>query len=196
MNDDISFREKSITSRELSLILREKCLLIKEQNVALRKKKNDSPTFFEHQRIKNRYDVYRTLPESVRHIGYIADMKALNFIFPGCRQKPYGIRTLSKLGTFLEDTETTETQNLAIHTSISAWFNIPCREKSLIRDRLITLLRNYPNLIYYIETLKDVFILEEDDDEVITDAKQTCSQFIADTNRQTDSDIIDAYYFL
>ena len=194
-DDDISWREKSITSRELSIILREKCLLIKEQNVALRKNKNKSPTFLEHQRRKSNYDIYRTLSESVREIGYIADMKALNFIFPVCRQKPYGIRTLSKLKTFLEDTETTETQNLAIHTAISAWFNIPCREKSLIRDRLISLLKNYPNLIYYIETLKDVFFLEEDDDEVITDAKKTCSQFIADTNEQTNSNIINAHYF-
>lgn len=100
-DDDISWREKSITSRELSVILREKCLLIKEQNVALRRKKNYPPTFLEHQCIKNSY---RTLSESVRHIGYIADMKALNFIFPGCSQKPYGIRTLSKLKTFLEYT--------------------------------------------------------------------------------------------
>ena len=44
---------------------------------------------------------------------------------------------------------------------------------------------SHPNLIYYIETLKDVFCLEEDDDEVITDAKKTCSQLIADTNEQT-----------
>ena len=193
-DDDIFLREKAITSRELSVILREKCLLIKEQNVDLRKKKNESPTFLEHQRRKSNYDVYRTLTESVREIGYIADMNALNFIFPVCRQKPYGIRTLSNLKTFLEDTETTETQNLAIHTAISAWFNIPCREKSLIRDRLITLLKKYPNLMYYIETLKDVFFLEEDD-EVIIDAKKTCSQFIADTNKQTYSNIIDAYYF-
>ena len=193
-DDDISWREKSVTSRELSIILREKCLLIKEQNLALRRKKNDPPTFLEHQSRKSKYDVYRTLSESVREIGYIADMKAINFIFPGFRQKPYGIRTLSKLNTFLEDTETTETQNLAIHTANSVWFNIPCREKSLIRDRLISLLKNYPNLIYYIETLKDVFFLEEDDD-VVTDAKKACSQFIADTNKQTDSNIIDAYYF-
>ena len=181
-DDDIFLREKAITSRELSVILREKCLLIKEQNVDLRKKKRDPPTFLDHQRRKSNYDVYRTLSESTREIGYIADKKALNFIFPICGEKPYGIRTLSKLKTFLEDIETTETQNLAIHTAISAWFNIPCREKSLIRDRLITLLKNYPNLIYYIETLKDVFFIEEDDDEVIIDAKKTCSQFIADTN--------------
>ena len=194
-DDDFCLREKAITSRELSVILREKCLLIKEQNVDLRKKKRDPPTFLEHQCRKSRYNIYRTLSESTREIGYIADMKALNFIFPICRQKPYGIRTLSKLKTFLENTETTETQNLAIHTAISAWFNIPCREKSLIRDRLITLLKNYHNLIYYIETLKDVFFIEEDVDEVITDAKKACSQFIADTNEQTNSNIINAYYF-
>jgi hypothetical protein len=185
-DDDISSREKAITSRELSVILREKCLAIKEQNVALRKKKTDSPTSLEHQYRKSRYE-----PETLREIGYNADMKALNFVFPVCRQKPYGIRTLSELKTFLEDTETTETQNLAIHTAIYAWLNISCREKSRIRDRMINLLGSYPNLIYYIKTLKDVFFIDEED-EVVSDAKKTCSQFIANIDK---SNIIDAYYF-
>ena len=194
-DDDISSREKAITSRELSIILREKCLVIKEQNVALRKKKYDSPTFLEHQYRKSRYEIYRTLSESVREIGYIADIKALNFVFPLCRQNPYGIRTLTKLKSFLRDTETTETQNLAIHSAIYAWFNIPCREKSLIQSRMIKLLVNYPNLIYYIETLKDAFIIEQEDD-VITDARKACSQFIADKNDpHSGSNVIDAYYF-
>jgi hypothetical protein len=140
----------------------------------------------EHQYRKSRYE-----PETLREIGYNADMKALNFVFPVCRQKPYGIRTLSELKTFLEDTETTETQNLAIHTAIYAWLNISCREKSRIRDRMINLLGSYPNLIYYIKTLKDVFFIDEED-EVVSDAKKTCSQFIANIDK---SNIIDAYYF-
>jgi hypothetical protein len=194
-DDDIFSREKNVTSRELSLILREKCLVIKEQNVALRKRKTDSLTFLEHQYKNSRYDIYRKLSEDAREIGYIADINALNYIFPACRQKPYGIRTLSALQTFLKDTETTETHNLAIHTAIYAWFNTPCREKTLIRGRLINLLKNNPNLVYYIETLKNSFFYEEDDD-VITEAKNACSQFIADKNKpQSVSNIVNPYYF-
>lgn len=97
-NEGLDLREYNSTNANL-------------RDVALRKKKSDSPTFLEHQYRKSRYEIYRTLSESVREVGYIADIKALNFVFSLCRQNPYGIRTLTKLKSFLRDTETTETQN-------------------------------------------------------------------------------------
>ena len=54
----------------------------------------------EYTKLKTKYDEI-TLTLSAREIGNIADRNALDKIFPKCRQKPYGIRTLSNLNIFL-----------------------------------------------------------------------------------------------
>lgn len=96
------------------------------------------------------YELVHTL--SAREIGTSADRYALNEIFPNCRGKNFGIRTLAELKMFLDNKDL---NNKSVSpTAKTSWMNLLEQERDLIKDRYDKMLNAHPGLINHIKKLK------------------------------------------
>ena len=97
-------------------------------------------------------DVVQTI--SSREIGNLADAKALGYVFPDARRKPFSIYTIKNLSSFINDPLKAVIKNICNANAAVAWANYDMDEKERIVTRLKYIKDKYPDLLESISLLK------------------------------------------
>ena len=106
----------------------------------------------EHGKLAAKHDkLVNTL--SAREIGNLADINVLNKIFPNCRRKNFGIRTLAELKLFFDDININN-ELVSPTTTKTSWFKLSLNHRNEIRKRYDDMLISHPDLIQSIDILK------------------------------------------
>ena len=104
------------------------------------------------------YIDYYTYTLSAREIGNLADINVLNKIFPNCRRKNFGIRTLAELKLFFDDININN-ELVSPTTTKTSWFKLSLNHRNEIRKRYDDMLISHPDLIQSIDILGISFMI-------------------------------------
>ena len=103
-------------------------------------------------------DAYNRLNRTVfgigsRELAGKAEEKILNYVFPGCKKKPYYLRSFKNLLSFLSDPSS------AVHSgplAPDAWRKIPTKVQEGILKRKLWIVNNFNHINDHINSLKDL----------------------------------------
>jgi hypothetical protein len=129
-------------------------------------------------------------PISARQIASNADLAAMNLIFPGARKKPFCLKSLSNLISFIRNPNSAE---FTSPLGPKEWSKLAESVKQDIKSKLDRLLESRPYLNVSIKTLKDsawkqvhattniidtVAYYKNAGDDESADAVEECAQFL------------------
>ena len=92
---------------------------------------------------------------SAHEIGSQADMAAIKRVFPNATKKPFSIRSFANLVKFIKNPSKAADESLCPEGAAEAWDAMDENDKNQIKQNLDELLRQYPDLLYSINILKD-----------------------------------------
>ena len=109
-------------------------------------------------------------------LGQLAEKNILQFVFPECSRKPFRIRTLKHLQSFLENPQDAANKDKCDEKAPEKWQEMSKKEKKEIIERLAFILDNHKDILGCIDDLKHCF-QDADADADIVEALQTCRPF-------------------
>lgn len=88
---------------------------------------------------------------NARELGSLADKKAMEFVFPNCRKKPFQFRSFKNIVAFLKRPSSDE---FCSPTGPQAWSDLGGEVKANIEARVHSVLARFPDLVISIHDLK------------------------------------------
>jgi hypothetical protein len=133
------------------------------------------------KKMENMENMEKEMTIPIPQIGYLVEKNILQYVFYDCYRKPFRIRTLKHLRSFLENPKEAAKKDKCDEKAPEEWHKKLKKEKEEIIERLSFILDNHADILGCIDDLK------------------YCSQ---DTDTDTDADIVEAlqtcrpFYFL
>jgi hypothetical protein len=113
---------------------------------------------------------------SIPHIGYMIEKNILQFVFPECYRKPFRIRSLKHLQSFLVNPQDAANKDKCDEKAPDKWQQMSEKEREKIIQRLAFIIDNHKDILGCIDDLKHCF-QDADADADIVEALQTCRPF-------------------
>ena len=155
-----------------------------------------------------RFDFVKKYLDEVRASGFIseignqADLAAMKLVFPAAQRKPFLIVSFANLNKFIDDPNKATESSLCYSEAFAAWVAMDKNQRDLIAQKRNELIKQFPNLVFFINMLKNnwpvahTFTSVEDaiehyrsvSDEGMVAAMETCSKLLKESEKTTTID--------